>query len=135
MQQHDTLLSTAIAFHGHLGPYLVLGLRAGLHANQVLGKEPMQTKAIIKTHSAPPQSCFADGVQLTTGCTLGKGNISLIDAEGLSVHFQQNDKSITCILKAEIIAEMSSLPQKEEAWEAFAKKLYTQPIEELFDMK
>lgn len=36
LQQEFSL--RAIEFHGHLGPYLVLGLKAGLYANQILGR-------------------------------------------------------------------------------------------------
>jgi hypothetical protein len=61
-EQNEKLLMRAVEFHGHLGPYLVLGLRAGLYANQVLGKDPMETEARIKTKTSPPESCFADGV-------------------------------------------------------------------------
>ncbi len=49
VEQSEEFLLSAVEFHGHLGPYLVLGLRAGLHANQILGKNPMETEAFIKT--------------------------------------------------------------------------------------
>jgi len=74
IEQSEDFLLKAIEFHGHLGPYLVLGLKAGLFANQIFGRKPMKTEAFIKTKTTPPQSCFADGVQFSTGCTLGKGD-------------------------------------------------------------
>ena len=54
MERCDEFLSRAIEFHGHLGPYLVLGLKAGLYANQTLGRDPMKTEAFIKTKATPP---------------------------------------------------------------------------------
>lgn len=129
----EELLARAVEFHGHLGPFLVLGLRAGLFANQILVRDPMKTDAIIKTKTTPPESCFADGVQLATGCTFGKGNIALIEGEGLLVTFKKNEQELTLKLKNQIIEEMNSLPEDEEAWEALAKDLYKRKIEEIFE--
>jgi len=134
IEQSEEFLLRAVEFHGHLGPYLVLGLKAGLYANEIFGREPMNTKASIKTKTTPPQSCFADGVQFSTGCTLGKGNISLTEGEGLVVTFEKNNQILTLKLRKEIIEEISSLPSKEEAWENLAKDLYQRKIEEIFEV-
>ena len=134
VEQSEEFLLSAIEFHGHLGPYLVLGLRAGLYANQVLGKDPMETEAFIKTKTTPPESCFADGVQLSTGCTLGKRNISLEEGEGLLVTFKKNNQMLALKLKEEIIEEMNSLPSEERAWEDIARDLYKRDIKEIFEM-
>jgi len=134
VEQSKSFLLRAVEFHGHLGPYLVLGLRAGLYANQMLGKDPMETEAVIKTKTTPPQSCFADGVQLSTGCTFGKRNISLEKGEGLLVTFKKNSQKLVLKLKEEIIDEMNSLPSQEEAWEDLARDLYKREINEIFEI-
>lgn len=134
MEQSDEFLQKAIEFHGHLGPYLVLGLRAGLYANQILGKQPMKTEAFIKTRTSPPQSCFADGVQFSTGCTFGKRNISLTEGEGLQVIFEKNDQKLILKLREEVIEEINSLPPQEEAWEELAKDLYKREIKDIFEV-
>jgi len=134
VEQSAEYLERAIEFHGHLGPYLVLGLRAGLYANQKLGKDPMETEAIIKTKISPPESCFADGVQFSTGCTFGKGNITLNSGKGLQVIFKKNNKELVLRLRKEIIDAMNSLPSQEEAWEKLAKDLYKREIKEIFEI-
>ncbi len=134
IEQSEEFLLKAIEFHGHLGPYLVLGLKAGLYANQIFGRDPMKTEALIKTKTSPPQSCFVDGVQFSTGCTLGKGNISLKEGEGLLVTFKKNNQKLTLKLKKGIIEEMNSLPSQEEAWENLAKDFYKRKIEKLFEI-
>jgi formylmethanofuran dehydrogenase subunit E len=134
IKQSEVFLSRAVEFHGHLGPYLVLGLKAGLFANQILGKDPMKVIAFIKTKTTPPESCFVDGVQFSTGCTLGKGNISLKEGEGLVVTFQKNNQALTLKLKKAIINEMNSLPDQEEAWENLAKDIYERKAEEIFEI-
>ena len=134
VEQSEEFLLRSIEFHGHLGPYLVLGLKAGLFANQIFGRDPMKTEAFIQTKTTPPQSCFADGVQFSTGCTLGKGNISLTEGEGLLVTFKKDNHKLTLKLKKEIIEEINSLPDQEEAWENLAKDLYQREIEEIFEV-
>ena len=134
-QNDEEFLSQAVKFHGHLGPYMVLGLRAGLFANQVLEKDPMNTEAIIETLPRPPESCFVDGVQFATGCTMGKRNISLKEGEGLKATFNKNNKVLILTLKQEIIDEINSLPpDEEEAWVALAKDLYQREIDRIFEI-
>ncbi|NIM58316.1 MAG: formylmethanofuran dehydrogenase [Candidatus Aminicenantes bacterium] len=134
VEQSKEFLLRAIEFHGHLGPYLVLGLRAGLYANKMLGKDPMETEAFIKTKTTPPESCFADGVQISTGCTFGKRNISLEEGEGLQVTFKKNNQKLALKLKEEIIEEMNSLPSEERAWEDLVRDLYKRDIKEIFEI-
>jgi len=134
VEQSEEFLLRAVEFHGHLGPYLVLGLKAGLFANKVLGRDPMKTEALIKIKTTPPESCFVDGVQFSTGCTFGKRNISLIQGKGLHVTFKKNNKKLTLKLKKEIIEEINSLPSEEEAWENLAKDLYQREIKEIFEV-
>jgi len=64
-------------FHGHVGPYVILGYRAGKIANRVLGDDPFGKTALSFTGTKPSVSCFTDGVQFSSGCTLGKGNITV----------------------------------------------------------
>lgn len=134
MERRDEFLSRAIEFHGHLGPYLVLGLKAGLFANKTFGRDPMKTEAFIETKVTPPESCFADGVQFSTGCTFGKGNIHLKEEEGLQVTFIRNNQKLILRLKKEIIEEINSLPSEEEAWDNLAKDLYQREIDKIFEI-
>jgi hypothetical protein len=63
-------------FHGHLGPYVILGFRAGQLALRSLGVVGyFDLEARVWSGTKPPLSCFADGVQLGSGCTTGKGNL------------------------------------------------------------
>ena len=62
-------------FHGHIGPYAVIGYRMGLVANKKLGSDPFLKKAVVFTGTNPPLSCIVDGIQISSGCTFGKGNI------------------------------------------------------------
>ena len=66
-------------FHGHKCPAMPNGLRVAAAAMNALGVERTGDSALHafldlgENHCA---TCFADGVQVITGCTFGKGNIS-----------------------------------------------------------
>lgn len=68
----------ALALHGHACPAMPLGLRAGAAALNALGAQRAsdgQLVALVETGEEHCGTCYADGVQMITGCTLGKGNI------------------------------------------------------------
>ncbi len=71
-------LEGALAFHGHKCWASTAGVRLGLAAMAVLQAERAGAKelhAIIETGDYHGGMCFGDGIQFTTGCTFGKGNI------------------------------------------------------------
>jgi formylmethanofuran dehydrogenase subunit E len=77
MDDHD-ILTLALKFHGHRCWASVAGVRVGLAALRTLGVQRSggtQLYAIVETGEEHGGMCFGDGVQYTTGCTLGKGNI------------------------------------------------------------
>ena len=74
----NEILTAALAFHGHKCWASTAGVRLGLAAMRELGVERAGSKqlhAIIETGDYHGGMCFGDGIQFTTGCTFGKGNI------------------------------------------------------------
>lgn len=72
------ILLDALKFHGHRCWASVAGVRGGLAALRTLGvprSGGTQLYAILETGEEHGGMCFGDGVQFTTGCTFGKGNI------------------------------------------------------------
>ena len=122
-------------FHGHLGPYVVLGYRMGQIANNTLGKDAFSKKAIVWTGTKPPISCIIDGIQISSGCTLGKGNIS-IEQEGKpkAVFSDNNGKSIEILLKPDIQKEIDTTVT-EENMTNFSKMIFEKSNEDLFEIK
>ncbi len=130
----EKLVEDAVRFHGHLGPFMALGLKAGLLANKVLGKDYFKSKAVIKTEPRTPYTCFIDGVQFTTGCTMGKGNIKLEEGEGiLTVTFSKGDRSLRLTLKGDVLRRIKEVPMEE--CERAAREILKTPVEELFNME
>ena len=65
-------------FHGHKCPAMPSGLRVGAAAMNKLGVDRSkdgQLLAILELGDNHCATCFADGIQVITGCTFGKGNI------------------------------------------------------------
>ena len=93
------------SFHGHLGPYVVLGYRMGQLALKELHSDGhFGLSAQVYSILAPPQSCLIDGVQLGSGCTLGKRNIQVeaYDGPAWAVFTSDQGKKITIRLRPEI---------------------------------
>jgi len=80
MNENDkvTLLET-FKFHGHKCWASTAGVRAGLAALRALGVKRASSSdelhCLIEIGDNHGAQCFADGVQYSTGCTLGKYNI------------------------------------------------------------
>jgi len=64
-------------FHEHLGIYSILGAKMGLRAREYFHVGIDELKILTFAGSNPPLSCLNDGLQTSTGATLGHGTISL----------------------------------------------------------
>jgi len=129
----DDVVKGAVDFHGHLGLFLVLGLKAGLLANYLLGKDCFRTKAIVTTEPCPPNSCFVDGIQFVTGCTLGKRNVMLRKGKGVSVVFFKGDWKLRLKVKDKTLESLYKIKSEKEA-EKEATRLLNMSSSKLFEM-
>lgn len=139
LMQEDTaisgdLLKRAVEFHGHLGPFLVLGLKAGLLANSLLGKDCFETTAVVATDPNPPHSCLVDGVQFVTGCTMGKGNIKIRRSKSIYVLFLKGDRKLKLELRSDILGFIRNASSERDS-EKVALELLKKPAHELFMME
>jgi pyrimidine-specific ribonucleoside hydrolase len=65
--------------HGHLGIYAIIGVKMGLRAREFFNIGIDDIKVITYAGRKPPLSCMNDGLQVSTGGTLGHGLIFLAD--------------------------------------------------------
>jgi len=80
------------AFHGHLGPWAFAGMRMGRYALKKLKANPhFGIEAEAWCPGATPISCMLDGIQYSTGCTLGKQNIIHHVSEEVRARFRNRD--------------------------------------------
>ena len=104
-------LKQAIDFHGHLGPYLVLGLLMGGYAlKKIKAKPHFGLEVKVWGAKDKPKSCLIDGLQLSTGCTYGKGNIHKYNGKVIKVNFRKSDtaEELTVSLSEETVERLKS---------------------------
>lgn len=130
----NEILETLADFHGHLGPYAVIGYRMGRIACEKLGDDPFQKSVLVSTGLTPPLSCIIDGIQIGSGCTLGKGNITVHHQNQAQAVFSNKQGSeITITLKNDIRNEIDTTVTEENII-SYAKHLFNQPDETLFNI-
>ncbi len=115
-------------FHTHLGPYVVIGYRMGSIARERLGGN---MQAIIFSSPRPPLSCMLDGIQFSSGCTLGKANLIIKNSERQKGRFITDNEEICISLKFAIREKMNREMTKENE-EDLALYVYEADEDELF---
>lgn len=138
MNENRQILSEAFKFHGHICWASAAGVRAGLVALRELGAKRAGASSdlhcILEIGENHGAQCFADGVQYTTGCTLGKWNIEKTGWGKLAFTLvdKQNEKALRVSYRPgrhhQMVAKSSFMRKRgqgisptqipeEEAWE------------------
>ncbi len=102
-------------FHGHKCPAMPMGLRVGAAAMNALGVDRAkdgQLLALVDLGEDHCATCFADGVQVITGCTFGKGNIKKTHKGKwtLTLIDKKNQKAVRVNPKGEMMAKNKQSP-------------------------
>ena len=130
----NEILQTLLDFHGHLGPYAVIGYRMGKIACEKLGDDPFEKNVIVSTGLTPPLSCIVDGIQIGSGCTLGKGNI-IVHPENQAQAIFSNKKGdeIKITLKDMVRHEIDTKVSQENII-SYSMDMFQRSDESLFDI-
>lgn len=131
----STLEERAIEFHGHDGPYMIIGLRMGLTALEQLncnGWFDLECEVRLKWN--PPDSCVIDGIQSSTGCTMGKKNINVVEKPGITAIFKSGENELTLVLKSEVISKIKREMVGEDIPHGLMEELEVADLDELFEM-
>jgi pyrimidine-specific ribonucleoside hydrolase len=67
--------------HGHLGIYAIIGVKMGIRAREYFNIGVDDITVVTYAGLQPPVSCMNDGLQVSTGGTLGHGLISVATGE------------------------------------------------------
>ncbi len=127
----DNMVERGVKLHGHAGPYLNLGIKMGLMALDKLdvnGYFDLFTE--VELNYRTPVSCLVDGLQISTGCTMGKGNIKVKNNPNIiSGFFKSGSKSLLITLKPEIT---ELIDFKKESCEDLGQQILNMPDTKLF---
>lgn len=131
------LLDRAVEFHGHGGPFMVVGLRMGLAALRRLdarGWFDLRCRAELR--GGPPGSCVIDGIQCSTGCTMGKHNIDVEEREGVAAEFTKSGGHLRIALRREVLERIRGALAEggEEPVKSLMAELIKAPEAELFEI-
>ena len=126
------LFNKLIEFHGHLGPYIVLGWKIGNYALEKLNARKYFGLRVMVETPPKPQSCIADGLQVSTGATCGKMNFFVIPAPHIKIYVQnkETNEQIIIKLKDDLTQKINDLIEANGLDEA-SKEIYLMEIGEL----
>jgi len=124
------LWELGVRLHGHRGPFLACGIRMGLLALRLLGSTGYSgIEAVAETGATPPVSCLVDGLQISTGCTAGKGNLQVVEGGRPAARFSAGEKSVRISLRDEVTQEILAGGAGEE----LVERVFSAREEELFE--
>ncbi len=133
-----SILLRAVDFHGHFGPFLVVGVRAGIIALRELqtSKENKGLRAVASLVYSVPYSCILDGVQLSTGCTVGNRRLRFEESSNFSIVLEDSGNGkVTVSILSEAVDELKRKLAKDlptEDVEKLAHEVASMAEEELF---
>ena len=141
-QELEEILEKAVNFHGHLGPFLVLGIRMGLIALRELRLERGNPKLRVTVMTKPsvPFSCVIDGIQAATRCTVGNRKLRLRNSpKNIVAKFRiLEGNKVTVTLnpaKQEELEKRLSKHASSQKVEKIARSIISMPERELFKVK
>jgi hypothetical protein len=120
------LLDHAVRLHGHLGPFLVLGLKMSLRAEKVLGEKP--EKCEVETINSKPFLCVLDGIKTV----IRRDAVSVREGNGLSAKFgKANGEEVIVRVKKDLVGKYSEGPWEKS--EEYAYEVIRSDDEQLFE--
>jgi formylmethanofuran dehydrogenase subunit E len=133
----DARLEAVARAHGGAGPWAVAGYRMGEHALSALGV-PRGSFDLEVTHFTPREvqySCIADGASAATGASVGKLNLSLVDAPAADTHTtyrrRSTGESLTLRVTRAFRERFANVPMPELA--AAGRRVLTLRDDEIFE--
>lgn len=99
-EEWETIVLTS-ELHTHLGIYSVVGAKMGLRAREYFGVGLDRLAVTSFAGRQPPISCLNDGIQVSTGATLGHGTIVVAEKTPGTpkAHFSSGEAKICLELK------------------------------------
>jgi len=134
-QWSNELYEKASEFHGHDGLFMAAGLRMGMTALKTLDARGwFGIKCVAKLRWSPPDSCVIDGLQVSTGCTMGKHNISVEEMDGVSAEFEYGGSKVVVVLRETVLGLMRESLEDDVDSKRLLKLLSEAPDVDLFEV-
>lgn len=132
----DRLLEEAKAFHGHVCPGQLLGVRLAVVGCRAVGlPEPRGSKKLIAWVEI--DRCGADAIQTVTGCKLGKRSLKFVDNGKLAATFLNTatHEAVRVVARADARDAAAAMHPDLERHEAQMLAYRAMPDADLFDVQ
>lgn len=148
------LLRLAETFHGHLCPFVSLGVKAGQYAMATLDRPNTGMEEIVAIVEC--NNCFTDGIQVVTGCTFGNNALIFKDLgkTAVTVARREDGQAVRLVVRPDyrqqmfarypnteplfqkVVVQRQGSPEDqhrlEHMWAAIARRELQTPLEEQF---
>jgi formylmethanofuran dehydrogenase subunit E len=148
------LLRQAEALHGHLCPFVALGVKAGQYAMAHLKRPNTGMEEVVAVVEC--NNCFTDGIQMVTGCTFGNNALIFKDLGKTAVTVARREDGAAVRLAVrpdfrqkmferyptagplfeKVVVQRQATPEEHHhfrhLWPAIAKRELEVPLEEQF---
>jgi len=137
-EELTSLIKKAADFHGHLGPFLVIGVRMGTLTKKILNVNAGKNNKLRITARLPlltPFSCIIDGIQATTQCTIGNQKLKMENSQTkIIVYFELKNsyKALRIHVDPKIIKELKNRYSEGASNEELAREIASIPESQLF---
>lgn len=94
--------------HGHTGIYSIIGAKMGVRAMEYFNVGINNMEVTTYAGNKPPLSCLNDGIQISSGCTIGQGLIKIADSisDIPTVVFEFNQQKIRISIEPRIAKQI-----------------------------
>jgi formylmethanofuran dehydrogenase subunit E len=134
----DAAIAVVREAHGHVGPWALVGYRAGIRARSDFGL-PRHSRAWFVVHHTPlvfKYTCAADGVMAATGATPGKMSLEVKEAAEDGLRTEISDRStgrvLTFRVKPALAREMFAVTP--EQLDAMTRRIGGMTDDEIFEI-
>lgn len=133
----ESFLSQLAGLHKHLCPRQVLGVRMGMYAADLFSlKLPQRGKRLLAF--VETDGCFADGISVATGCSMGHRTMRLVDHGKIAATFVDTHTGRAQRCSASPDARMRAaacVPEAKSRWHAQLAAYQQMSREELFQVQ
>jgi pyrimidine-specific ribonucleoside hydrolase len=117
--------------HRHLGMWSIIGAKMGIRAREFLGAPFDQLEVISFCGYKPPFSCTNDGIQVSTGASLGRGTITNTHLGKPEAIFIYKDKRVLLRIKPEVKKEIGKVIKELSGKYGFRSPQYFRELDKI----
>jgi formylmethanofuran dehydrogenase subunit E len=142
-REFESAVKNAVKLHGHLGPFLVIGVRMGVLAKKMLKSQTgvrNRLRVTVRVPLSTPFSCAIDGIQTTTSCTVGNRRLRVENSKTkIDAYFELlregSSKTLHISVNQRMVQTLTEKLSKGMTNEQLAAQVASMPEDQLFTLE